>query len=165
MLARPFVALADGLDGAISEDGQIAGTYLHGLFDTAAGCDALLAWAGLADGQAVDQYAIREAELERLADAVEAAIDLDWLLQAATLLVVLTLALPAALVAILLGAVALPLGVLAALVGQGDDARLGLIGTTSARRAPCSPPWWGRCWRSVARPCRGCSAIRWPILR
>ena len=46
-----------------------------------------------------------------------------------TLLVVLTLALPAALlVAILLGAVALPpSGVLAALVGQGDDARLGLI--------------------------------------
>ncbi|ROO25774.1 FecCD family ABC transporter permease [Salinisphaera orenii] len=46
-----------------------------------------------------------------------------------TLLVVLTLALPAALlVAILLGAVALPpAGVFAALLGQGDDARLGLI--------------------------------------
>jgi adenosylcobyric acid synthase len=33
-------------DGARSEDGQIAGTYLHGLFDTPAAATALLAWAG-----------------------------------------------------------------------------------------------------------------------
>lgn len=78
-LARPFVTLDDGPDGAISDDGQIAGTYLHGLFDTAAGCDALLGWAGLSDAETVDQHAIREAELDRLADAVEAAIDLDRL--------------------------------------------------------------------------------------
>lgn len=82
-LARPLLELADGPDGAISDDGQIAGCYLHGLFDDAQAADALLAWAGLANaqsrGQAVDQRALRESELDRLADAVEAAIDLDRL--------------------------------------------------------------------------------------
>tara|TARA_B100002049_G_scaffold178459_1_gene135566 strand:- start:14611 stop:16026 length:1416 start_codon:yes stop_codon:yes gene_type:complete len=75
-LGRPFLNLADGPDGAISADGQVAGTYLHGLFDTGSGCDAVLAWAGLADAGSLDQDTRREASLERLADAVEAAIDL-----------------------------------------------------------------------------------------
>ena len=78
-LARPFLQLDDGPDGALSADGQIAGTYLHGLFDTGAGCDAILAWAGLDAAGAVDQAERREASLERLADAVEAAIDLEAL--------------------------------------------------------------------------------------
>ncbi|WP_424821696.1 cobyric acid synthase [Salinisphaera sp.] len=78
-LARPFLQLDDGPDGALSADGQIAGTYLHGLFDTGAGCDAVLAWAGLDGAASIDQAARREASLERLADAVEAAIDLDAL--------------------------------------------------------------------------------------
>lgn len=77
--ARPFLMLDDGPDGAMSADGQIAGTYLHGLFDSAAGCDAVLAWAGLADAESIDQSTRRHDSLERLADAVEAAIDLDTL--------------------------------------------------------------------------------------
>ncbi|WP_123657446.1 cobyric acid synthase [Salinisphaera japonica] len=76
---RPFVELEDGPDGALSADGQLAGTYLHGLFDTATGCDAILAWAGHADGGAVDQNTRREASLDRLADAIEAAMDIEAL--------------------------------------------------------------------------------------
>lgn len=78
-LEQPFLQLEDGPDGALSADGQIAGTYLHGLFDTAAGCDAVLAWAGLADAGAIDQNTRREASLNALADAVEAAIDIEAL--------------------------------------------------------------------------------------
>jgi adenosylcobyric acid synthase len=38
-------------DGALSADGQILATYVHGLFDTPAACAALLAWAGLSDAR------------------------------------------------------------------------------------------------------------------
>ncbi len=38
-----------------------------------------LAWAGLPDAAAASQHDIREAELNGLADAIEAAIDLDRL--------------------------------------------------------------------------------------
>ena len=52
-LTRPAVHLDDGrADGAISADGQILATYLHGLFDTPDACRALLAWAGVRDAQA-----------------------------------------------------------------------------------------------------------------
>jgi len=75
-LMQPAVAFDDGRsDGAISSDGQIMGTYLHGWFDTPAACSALLAWAGLPEATTVDLQAERERGLERLADSVEANID------------------------------------------------------------------------------------------
>jgi adenosylcobyric acid synthase len=76
---RPFVELETGADGATSADGQVAGTYLHGLFDSAAGCAALLAWAGLQNAVTEDVADVRERQFERLADAVEAAIDIEAL--------------------------------------------------------------------------------------
>ena len=75
-LSRGVFALDDGrLDGAVSEDGQILGTYLHGVFDHPAALQALLEWAGLAAPAAFDYHAHRLAEINRLADHVEAAID------------------------------------------------------------------------------------------
>jgi len=74
-LARPAVLLNDGPDGAISPDGQVLGTYLHGLFDAPDACAALLGWAGLDRPQAADYAALREATIERLADMVEAHLD------------------------------------------------------------------------------------------
>jgi len=76
-LAHPAVHLADGRpEGALSPDGQIFATYCHGIFDHPAALTALLAWAGMTESEQVDFGARREADLERLADAVEAA--LDW---------------------------------------------------------------------------------------
>ncbi len=74
------VQLSDGrLDGGMSGDGQVLGTYLHGLFETDAACGALLRWAGLREVQTVDYHALRERDIERLADLVEAHLDTDRL--------------------------------------------------------------------------------------
>lgn len=48
----------------------------HGVFDHPVALTVLLAWAGMTKSQQVDFGARREADLERLADVVEAA--LDW---------------------------------------------------------------------------------------
>ena len=75
-LQHPAVRLADGKsDGAISDDGQILGTYCHGSFDHPAALAALLEWAGAKPSAQIDFAARREQDIERLADAVETAID------------------------------------------------------------------------------------------
>jgi adenosylcobyric acid synthase len=75
-LERPAVQLDDGrCDGVQSADGQILGTYLHGLFESPEACSALLRWAGLQNVQQVDYHALRERDLERLADLVEQHLD------------------------------------------------------------------------------------------
>jgi adenosylcobyric acid synthase len=82
-LQNPLVDLGERSDGALSADNQIAGTYLHGIFDETAARDALLRWAGLNITEEFDYHARREADIDRLADSVEKNIDLsaigDWL--------------------------------------------------------------------------------------
>ncbi|MGR4039460.1 cobyric acid synthase [Pseudomonas sp. 910_21] len=81
-LEQPAVQLEDGRsDGACSVDGQILGTYLHGLFEAPTACGALLRWAGLQDVQEVDYHALRERDIERLADLVEHHLDTAALLK------------------------------------------------------------------------------------
>ncbi|WP_350614431.1 cobyric acid synthase [Pseudomonas sp. HY7a-MNA-CIBAN-0227] len=81
-LSRPAVVLDDGRrEGAQSADGQILGTYLHGLFETPAACSSLLRWAGLENVQEVDYHALRERDIERLADLVEQHLDTGLLRQ------------------------------------------------------------------------------------
>ena len=80
-LQRPAVQLDDGtVDGAVSADGQIMATYLHGLFEETAACTALLRWAGLARPLAIDHGARREQMLDRLADTIERECNLESLL-------------------------------------------------------------------------------------
>ena len=74
-LQRPSSRLDGRDDGAISADGQVLGSYLHGLFDAPAAQGALLRWAGLRDAVAVDVAAEREASIDRLADTIEAHMD------------------------------------------------------------------------------------------
>ncbi len=77
---NPAVQLTEGPDGAMSADGQVLGTYLHGLFESPAACDALLAWAGLAEPDTPDYRVLREEGIDRLADAVEEHLDVSALL-------------------------------------------------------------------------------------
>ena len=52
--ARPLLRFADGrVDGAVSADGRVRGTYVHGLFADDRQRAALLAWIGAAPGPAV----------------------------------------------------------------------------------------------------------------
>jgi adenosylcobyric acid synthase len=82
-LGRPAVLLDDGTaDGAISDDGQILATYLHGLFEEAGACAALLRWAGLTAPLEIDHAARREQMLDRLADTIEHDCNLEALLSA-----------------------------------------------------------------------------------
>jgi adenosylcobyric acid synthase len=75
-LARPFARRDDGCDeGACSPDDRVIGSYLHGLFDHPEALRALLDWAGLRDAAAIDVRALREASIERLADAVDMHLD------------------------------------------------------------------------------------------
>jgi adenosylcobyric acid synthase len=62
-------------EGACSHDGAILGTYLHGLFDHPQACAALLRWAGLDSDRSVDTVALREASLDRIADAAQPLFD------------------------------------------------------------------------------------------
>lgn len=75
-LAAPAMSFADGLQ---SDDGQILGTYLHGLFDSPDACQLILRWAGLNDAQAIDINQIREQQLERLADVLAEHLDMQKL--------------------------------------------------------------------------------------
>jgi adenosylcobyric acid synthase len=72
---RPAFRIDGRPEGALSEDGRILGTYLHGLFDTPQACAALLRWAGLRDAEGVDLAALRERSLNRIADAAEAVLE------------------------------------------------------------------------------------------
>jgi adenosylcobyric acid synthase len=81
--ARPFAQLADGVpDGAVSPDGRIIGTYIHGLF---ADDRQRTAWLSrLAGGSAAVAY---EAQVERTLDGLAAHLathlDLDRLFKLA----------------------------------------------------------------------------------
>jgi adenosylcobyric acid synthase len=80
-LTNPFCKLNGKPDGVISEDNQIIGTYVHGLFEHASSCTALLNWAGLTDTIQIDYQAIREKDLNRLADLIDLHLDTQKLKQ------------------------------------------------------------------------------------
>jgi adenosylcobyric acid synthase len=74
-LANPAFRIGRRLEGALSADGQIFGTYLHGVFDAPAASAALLRWAGLEGAAAVDIAALREQSLDRIADAARPLLE------------------------------------------------------------------------------------------
>jgi adenosylcobyric acid synthase len=81
--ARPFARLADGSpEGAVSADGRVVGTYIHGLFADDRQRSAWL--ARLRAGPSAIAYdALVERTLDRLAAHIAAHVDLDRLLRLA----------------------------------------------------------------------------------
>ena len=83
-LERPFMYFSDHpqgflKDGFVSDDNQVVGTYLHGLFDEPKAAEAILHWAS--NGKltetnfSLDEH--REKQLEWLADECEAHLDIN----------------------------------------------------------------------------------------
>jgi adenosylcobyric acid synthase len=74
-LDQPFAYIDGKAEGSVSEDMQVIGTYLHGLFDHPHALQSLLNWAGLTTVRKLDRAALRENELDRLADMLESSMD------------------------------------------------------------------------------------------
>ena len=68
-LGRPAFLIDGRPEGARSDDDQILGSYLHGMFDSPQACAALLRWAGLHSAAVVDTAQLREGSLDRIAAA------------------------------------------------------------------------------------------------
>lgn len=77
--ARPFAMIGDQADGAISADGRIVGSYLHGMFTDDAFRRAYLAGFGVRS-VGPSYGAVVEETLDKLADHMEAHLDVDGLL-------------------------------------------------------------------------------------
>lgn len=75
-LDLPATILEGENEGAISEDGLIMASYLHGLFDNKEALKALLIWAGLSQPQSFNINTLREQQLDRLADTLEEHLDI-----------------------------------------------------------------------------------------
>jgi adenosylcobyric acid synthase len=79
-LTSPATIIDNQSEGAISPDGKIFATYLHGLFDTPEALEALLKWSGLPNPASFNMEALREQQLNRLANTLENHLDLSRLL-------------------------------------------------------------------------------------
>ncbi len=76
-LERPLINLGQRFDSVMSDDKQVLGTYLHGIFDHPDACKALLVWAGLSHVEIPDYNQKREEGINRVADAMEEHLDMD----------------------------------------------------------------------------------------
>jgi adenosylcobyric acid synthase len=80
--ARPFARINGQDEGAISADGRVAGSYLHGMFRSDDFRRAWLAEFGVASADA-PYAATVEATLDTLADWLETHLDVDGILACA----------------------------------------------------------------------------------
>ncbi|MBO6637252.1 MAG: cobyric acid synthase [Roseitalea sp.] len=80
--ARPVATIDGRPDGAMSSDGRVMGTYLHGLFDAGGFRRAFLAELGVG-AEPVDHRARIVAALDAIADELETVVAVDALLDAA----------------------------------------------------------------------------------
>ena len=75
-LARPFLFIDDAADGAVSPDGKVAGTYVHGLFSQGEGRASLLGQLG-ARSDAAHHGDLVNVLLDEIAGDYERYLDID----------------------------------------------------------------------------------------
>jgi len=80
-LQYPAISNEHWQDGAISEDNQIMGSYLHGLMNQTEACNGILEWAGLQQPDSPDYFALQEKQIDRLADCLETHLDIPNILR------------------------------------------------------------------------------------
>jgi len=67
------------VDGAQNEQGDVVGTYVHGMFDDPQLLEYWLQWAGLEHSQQFDYAGYKDAQINKLADEVEKVLPLNHL--------------------------------------------------------------------------------------
>lgn len=77
-LNKPLCCIDGRNEGAISDDSQVLGTYIHGVFEQSNACTAILKWAGCRDIKAIDYHALREVDIDRLATMIDEHLDTDY---------------------------------------------------------------------------------------
>ena len=80
---RQLLRLEGGADGAVSPDGRIMGSYLHGLFASDSFRAGFLGRLRTRESSGIAFEAGVEAALDDLASGLEAALDLDRILEIA----------------------------------------------------------------------------------
>lgn len=79
-LQSPVIELDNGeMEGSLSEDQQILGTYMHGLFDQTDTCSALLSWVGAISAHSVNFAMLREQGIALMASTVEQYMNMPLL--------------------------------------------------------------------------------------
>ena len=79
-LLSPVLKMDSGeMEGSISSDQQVLGTYVHGIFDNTSVCEALLHWAGAKKMQAVDFNVLCEQGIELMATTIEQYMNMPLL--------------------------------------------------------------------------------------
>jgi adenosylcobyric acid synthase len=81
--AHPWLQIAGETDGAISGDGRIMGSYVHGLFASDAFRRSFLQRLGASADPSLNASAVVDTTLDQLADHLEAHLDLDRILEIA----------------------------------------------------------------------------------
>lgn len=66
-------------DGAISECGQVMGTYLHGFFDEIDVLNLVTEWVNGSQVKQQNFQELKERGINRIADAIEQHMNLDFL--------------------------------------------------------------------------------------
>ncbi|HIG64558.1 MAG TPA: cobyric acid synthase [Methyloprofundus sp.] len=79
-LLNPLIKLESGeMEGSMSEDQQILGTYMHGVFDCPEACSSLLQWAEAKSIQPIDLEALSEEGIELMASTVKQYMNMPLL--------------------------------------------------------------------------------------